>query len=335
MTQFLRKVPELTGLILLTVVGYLVMGWFNQLHGTEVLSANDAWLLSLASFVFSLLIAVVAVIGGIGGGLLFTPVMLAFTSVDSLVIRSTGLVVAMFSGLISSGPFMRQGLADIRLIFLCAVPITGGAIMGSKTAIGLHETMGVAGDAWVRLALGIILAGVAVLLILGGSSTEYPKPRRIDGASRWLDLRVSYYEASLAKSVDYQVNRVVIGALLFLAIGFIGGFFGVGGGWAVVPALNLVMAVPLKVSAASSGILLALGNASAIWSYILVGSLIAVFAAPWMLGQVIGGILGAHVLARVKAVVVRRILIAILVLTCVKLFARSAEGLLGVAIPIL
>ena len=65
------------------------------------------------SFLVSVLIAIVAVIAGVGGGVIFTPLLLAFTSFDTLVIRSTGLVVAMFSGLISTGPLMRKGLADI------------------------------------------------------------------------------------------------------------------------------------------------------------------------------------------------------------------------------
>ena len=108
-----------------------------------------------------------------------------------------------------------------------------------------------------------------------------------------------------------------------------------GGGWAVVPVLNLVMAVPLKVAAASSGVLLAMGNAAAIWPYITGGALIAVLAAPWMLGQVIGGILGAHILAKIKAGIVRQILIVLLVLTSLKLIAKGIEGLTGIDIPIL
>ena len=76
------------------------------------------------------------------------------------------------------------------------------------------------------------------------------------------------------------------------------------GGWAVVPVLNLVMSVPLKVSAATSGVLLAMGNSAAIWPYINVGALIGVVAAPWMLGQIMV-IVGAHVLSGIKAAFVK------------------------------
>ena len=84
-----------------------------------------------------------------------------------------------------------------------------------------------------------------------------------------------------------------------------GGFFGLGGGAFLTATLNLVMGTPLKVAAANSGVLLSIGNGTAIWTYIMYGSLIAIFAAPWMLGQVVGGILGAHLLIRIRASFIR------------------------------
>ena len=72
------------------------------------------------SFLVSVIIAIVAVITGVGGGVIFTPLLLAFTSFDTLLIRSTGLVVAMFSGLISTGPLMRKGLAVVSYTHLRA-----------------------------------------------------------------------------------------------------------------------------------------------------------------------------------------------------------------------
>jgi len=99
--------------------------------------------------------------------------------------------------------------------------------------------------------------------------------------------------------------------------------------------LNLVMSVPLKVSAATSGVLLAMGNSAAIWPYINVGALIGVIAAPWMLGQIIGGIMGAHILASIKAAFVRKVLIVMLFATSAKLTARGIEGLFGISVPLI
>ena len=78
-----------------------------------------------------------------------------------------------------------------------------------------------------------------------------------------------------------------------------------------------------------------MGNSAAIWPYINIGALIGVVAAPWMLGQIIGGIVGAHILSSIKAAFVRKLLIFMLLLTSFKLFSRGLEGLFNISIPMI
>ncbi len=330
----LLRIPELALLIFLTLGSYVVMAIFSKLPSTPVLTGTFVLGIIVASFVLSTLVAVVAVIAGVGGGVIFTPIMLGFTSIDTLIIRATGLVVAMFSGLISTGPFMRKGLSDIKIVYFCSIPIILGAMAGALSAVFLAEYLGETGDAIVRLLLGLTLAFIAVMFIVGGAKTEYPEVKHVDAFTRKIGLSGAYWEESLGKAVSYQATRSIIGFLLFALVGFTGGFFGLGGGWAVVPVLNFVMMVPLKVSAACSGVLLAIGNAAAIWPYIMYGALIPLFVVPWMLGQVIGGIMGAHILARIRAAFVRNVLIVLIILTCIKLITRGLESLLGIDIPV-
>ncbi|MEJ2166810.1 MAG: sulfite exporter TauE/SafE family protein [Desulfobacterales bacterium] len=329
------RVPELSILIVLIAVGYIVMAVFSRTQATQILTPLSMWLIIIGSFIISTVIAIIAVIAGIGGGVMFTPIMLGFTSIDSLVVRATGLVVAMFGGLISSGPFMKTKLANLRVTFYCAVPITIGALTGSISAIYLHDVLGAKGDGAVRLALGLLMLIIAYFLFTGGGKTEYPEPKFIDRFSLKLGLNGSYWEESLGRMVDYQMVRALLGGFLFILLGFIGGFFGMGGGAFLTGTLNLVMMAPVKVAAASSGVLLAISDATAIWTYITYGALISILAAPWMLGHVVGGILGAHLLIRIRAGFVRKILILILLVSSVKLIARGLEGAFGINIPIL
>jgi hypothetical protein len=230
---------------------------------------------------------------------------------------------------------MRKGLADVKIVFFGALPIIIGGLGGAFAAIILARYLGETGDAIVRLLLGITLVLIALLFIFSGSNNEYPQSEKFDAFGNDLKLRNTYWEESLNTYVRYRAVNVKLGGVLFFVVGFTGGFFGLGGGWAVVPVLNLVMAVPLKVSAASSGVLLAMGNAAAIWPYINAGALIGLVAAPWMLGQVIGGIIGAHILVSIKAGFVRNLLIILLLLTSVKLMVRGLESLLSIDITIL
>ena len=114
---------------------------------------------------------------------------------------------------------------------------------------------------------------------------------------------------------------------------------GAGNFWAIstwepiVPAQNLIMAVPLKVAAANSGVLLGMGDCIAVWPYLLMGAIIPVFAAPWLVGQVLGGLLGALILIRVKAGFVRYLLIGFMFFACFGLLAK-ALNMLGVVPPV-
>ena len=187
-----KRLPELQFLILITIGCYLFLELFvssNILDGELGFSGVD---IVCISFVLSFLVAILSVIAGVGGGVIFTPLMLAFTSIDTLIIRSTGLVVAMFSGLVASGPFMRKGLADIKLVFLGALPILLGGFLGSFAAVKLSQHLGETGDSIVRLTLGLLLAAIAVIFVLGGSSTEYPQTRTKSRLATKLKLRHMY-----------------------------------------------------------------------------------------------------------------------------------------------
>lgn len=313
-------------LFLETQIDGMAFGGQGSLSGVDII---------VISFLVSVLIAIVAVIAGVGGGVIFTPLLLAFTSFDTLLIRSTGLVVAMFSGLISTGPLMRKGLADIKLVLLGALPIIIGGMSGSLTAIYLARRLGGQSDGIIRLLLGLMLLFIAAVFVFKSNSSDYPVLKKSENFSHFLKLRKTYWESSLGSYVSYRATNVKLSIFLFLLIGFTGGFFGLGGGWAVVPLLNLVMSIPIKVATGTSGVLLALGNAAAIWPYINVGALIGIIAAPWMLGQVIGGLIGANLLTTLKASAVRALLIVILFGSSLKLVARGVESLTGIEIPVL
>jgi len=306
MSKFLRSPWLEVNVMLFVLIGYL-----------------------LGFFFLSFAIALVAVIGGIGGGVLFTPFMLAFTSVDSLIIRATGLIVAMFSGLVSTGPFTKRGLANIRICIFLAAAYGVGAFSGAQGAIYVAKHLGETGEGIVRLALGLILFSLAIYFIVGGKKIEWPEVKHEDDFTKRLQLAQPYYEESLQKVIDYPLTRAKLALVAIVGVGLLSGFFGLGAGWAIVPAQNVIMAVPLKVAAANSGVLLGMGDCIAVWPYLLVGAIIPLFAAPWLVGQVLGGLLGALILIRVKAGFVRFLLIGFMLFACFGLLTKGM-GMLGV-----
>jgi uncharacterized membrane protein YfcA len=336
MSKFFRspwiEVNVMLLVLILSFAGLALIGWGAEAPpGGMSGAAIFGWLFGF--FFLSFAIALVAVIGGIGGGVLFTPFMLAFTSVDSLIIRATGLIVAMFSGLVSTGPFTKRGLANLRICIFCAAAYGVGAFSGAQGAIYVAKHLGETGEGVVRLALGGILFSLAVYFIVGGKKIEWPEVEHVDNFTKKLKLSQPYYEESLKKVIDYPLTRAKWVLAAIVGVGLLSGFFGLGAGWAIVPAQNVIMAVPLKVAAANSGVLLGMGDCIAVWPYLLMGAIIPLFAAPWLVGQVLGGLLGALILIRVKAGFVRFLLIGFMFFACFGLLTKGL-GMLGVIGPV-
>ena len=328
----MKMLPESPWLELVVMCGVVILSYVALMLisiGAETppggISLNNIYLLTFGFFLLSFAIAVIAVMAGIGGGVLFTPLMLAFTPVDSLIIRGTGLIVAMFSGLISTGPFMKSGLGNLKLSMYCCIGYGTGAFVGAQGAILVSERLGETGEGFIRIILGVIVFLLVLYFLRGGVKIDWPEVKRVGRFTKRLKLSQPYYEESLGKVIDYGITRAGWGLLTMVGVGGISGFFGLGAGWAIVPVMNLIMAIPLKVAAACSGILIGMGDCISVWPYLLAGAVIPLFAALWFVGQVLVGIIGAQILIRVKASSIRQILIGILLFSS---FGLIAKGLL-------
>ncbi|WP_245526135.1 sulfite exporter TauE/SafE family protein [Archaeoglobus profundus] len=280
-------------------------------------------------FIVCLVIGIVAVLAGVGGGVVFTPLMMGFTSIDSFIIRATGLTVAMGGALVAARPFLRRGLANIKLLLFAAVPYTVFAVIGALLAGYIKATMGIFGEGLIRTALGVLVIFIAMIFLFAGKRIEYPEVKHVDSFTERLGLAMAYWEESLGRVVDYKVTRAWLGALCFCGIGLVSGLFGLGAGWAMVPVLNLIMLAPLKVAAACSKVLIGIGDTAAVWPYITAGGIIPIFTIPCLIGLILGTIIGAKIMLKVKAGFVRWLIIAIMLLSGVRLIWKGLE-MLGV-----
>jgi len=109
----------------------------------------------------------------------------------------------------------------------------------------------------------------------------------------------------------------------FAGIGFVGGIFGLGAGFANVPALNLLMSAPLKVAVGSSGLLISVINSSAAWVYLHRGALLPLVVVPSILGVMLGSRLGAKLLGSTPAAVVRQLVIIVMLIAGLRALAKG------------
>jgi uncharacterized membrane protein YfcA len=159
--------------------------------------------------------------------------------------------------------------------------------------------------------LGVIVLGIVALMLMAGKS-EFPQVERPDALASALRLNGVFVDRAAGRRVDWQVHRTPVGLAVFVLIGVLAGMFGIGAGWANVPALNLLMGAPLKVAAGSSGLVLSLVDSAAAWVYLNQGAVLPLIAVPSVAGMMLGARIGARLLHVLPGPVIRRLVIAVL-----------------------
>jgi uncharacterized membrane protein YfcA len=198
-------------------------------------------------------------------------------------------------------------LASFRLALPAALLASAAAIGGATLGLALPTNV-------VEISLGAAILGIAVLFVVAANRSEYPTVATADRLSAFLRINGLYTEESSNQEIDWKVHRTVPGFLLFLAIGVIGGMFGLGAGWATIPVLNLVINAPLKISAATSSFLISITGTTGAWVYVNQGALLPILVVPSLVGMFLGARLGGVLLPKVKPSIVRVAVIILLII---------------------
>ena len=275
--------------------------------GAETLSlASTApwWAWPLALFVVCFFLGIIAVPAGVGGGVLFVPIVAGFFPFHLDFVRGAGLLVALSGALAAAPKLLENGLANLRLALPLALVASTSSIGGAMLGLALPANA-------VQVALGIAILGIVAVMV-SVKNSEFPRVERPDRLSQALGVYGVFRDGATGREISWQVHRTPLGLFLFVGIGVLAGLFGLGAGWANLPVLNLVMGVPLKVSAGTSGFILSLVDSSAAWVYLNQGAVLPMIAAPSVIGMMLGARIGARLLNVLKANVIRRLVMALL-----------------------
>src|SRR5205823_5436614 len=108
----------------------------------------------------------------------------------------------------------------------------------------------------------------------------------------------------------YRVQRPVAGFGVSAAAGLFSGLLGVGGGFIKVPAMNILMRVPMKAAVATSNFMIGVTAAASAFIYYSQGLVDPGLAAMVIIGVFSGTNLGTRLLEHSKASNVRFVLVA-------------------------
>src|SRR5262245_58722262 len=176
-------------------------------------SAAPWWVWPIALFTVTFLLGIVAVLAGVGGGVLFVPVVGSFFPFHLDFVRGAGLLFAL-AGTLSAGPLLlRARLASLRLIMPLALAGSVAAFAGALVGLRLRTDV-------LQVALGLTVVAIAVLIwrsrdAAGSAGLES------DALGAVLHMRGEFRDPAAGLQIDWRTHRTLAGFAAFGAIGFL------------------------------------------------------------------------------------------------------------------
>lgn len=205
-------------------------------------------------------------LGAIGGGgsILTVPILVYIIGQDAHAATATSLAVVGTTALAGAIPHWRAG----RVSLTTALPFGAAGIAGAFAGAWANHLL----PGWLILGLfGILMIVVAVRLLAGKrAQTAKPATAKVVGWSRWV--------------------RVVGAGLI---VGIMTGFFGVGGGFLIVPALVLVLGLSMREAVGTSLVVIAINSASGLLAHLRYGGLDLTTSGLFIVGGAFGALAGA------------------------------------------
>jgi uncharacterized membrane protein YfcA len=260
--------------------------------------------MSIAVLLILAVIAFLAGLGGsylgVGGGVFLIPFMTLALGVPIKVAIATSLigVIATSSG--AASVYVRDHLTNLRLAMFLEVATTLGAITGALVALRIPGE-----DLYLVFGIVVLYAAATMLRVRETARQRAYQAGDETSLTKYLNLSSVYFDQEDQGVYRYRVERPLAGFGISAAAGVFSGLLGVGGGFIKVPAMNVLMRVPMKAAVATSNFMIGVTAAASAFIYYSQGLVDPSLAAMVIIGVFTGTNLGTRLLSHAKASNVR------------------------------
>lgn len=224
-----------------------------------------------------------------GGGLLVIPALLA-AGVPPAAALATNKLQASGGSLTASLYFIRRGLISPRRIGPAVAFAFIGALSGGWLLLQVDANL-------LKRVVPFLLVGVAIFLLVSPSLGKEQRPQR---------LSVAAFAVTAA-----------------LGIGFYDGFLGPGTGMLLALAGVGLLGLNLVDATANAKVLNFASNIAALLLFSLLGEVLWLLGSLMLVGQVLGGYLGARTALKGGQKLIRWVVIGMCIVMCAKLLVDA------------
>jgi uncharacterized membrane protein YfcA len=195
---------------------------------------------------------------GIGGGILLVPLLnglLGLSMAEATAVSLVGVLATSSSAAFTPQEFR---LVNVRLATFLLVFSVAGATAGAAAYTLFSERA-------YQIIFGVTAAVIGGLLFAKRNRRNILQP----GEHQTGTFGSLVYDSDTDSDVVYRVRRLPVAAVVAFIAGVLASFIGIGGGIVIVPVLNSLCGVPLRVAAATSVLMIgvtAVSGAAARWA---------------------------------------------------------------------
>lgn len=224
-------------------------------------------------------------LGALGGGgsILAVPMLVYVAGQDPKAATATSLFLVGTAALFGLGPHLRAGRVRVGTGVIFGLTGIGGSLVGSALNRQLDEDL---------LLLGF--SGL-VLIAAWRMLTACPTCTKV-GESREVDKPGGGTLVASGRRVDLRTAALVLAA--GTGVGLLTGLFGVGGGFVIVPALTLVLKLPMPQAIGTSLVVIAINSAMGLSARLATTTIDWKVTLPFTIAAIAGVLTGGKVADR-------------------------------------
>jgi uncharacterized membrane protein YfcA len=276
---------------------------------------------------------------GLGGGLLIVPLLTLGFGLPLREAVGVSLVCVIVTSSASAGVYLQRRQAILRLGMVLELFTGFGAVLGGAIAFLVDERL-LAG------AFALLMLYVALTMARGlrrPTSVPTPDEESVAADAELADAAIA--EAALADAaanavpdeeattVDAdaatlglapdKVRLLPAAAAASVGAGVASALLGIGGGIIKVPLMHVTLGVPLRISTATSNLMVGITASTSAIVYLLRGGIDAYAAGPTAVGVFIGASLGSRLGHRIDVRYLRFAFVAVLLYTASQMASRA------------
>jgi uncharacterized protein len=223
----------------------------------------------LGALAFLLMGLTLGLIGG-GGSILTVPILVYIFQQNPLLATANSLFIVGATAAVGGLQFLYKKQVDLKTVLLFSVPSFVGVYFVRKIILPSIPDVMLIGDSLSISKSHLVMLSFSVIMLM--ASLKMIKPSSVVSE----------------KKLDPKLSAKLIFNIIFngLAVGSLAGFVGAGGGFLIIPALTVLLNLPMRIAVGSSLLIIAtqsllgFGFSSDLsqinWSFLITQVLIAI-----------------------------------------------------------